>query len=456
MAWFLLAVLLPFFVMLYGPERTPLPSTQEKIDQVAAAGARIITGCPAGTRNRVVMAEANIRSITSLAEQQGAVLRERILRLPEDVPARQTLSREVRKRLQRRTWRDEAKKLATEAQLEDLDREGTALVSNPPWLMGKGDISFHTETGENTRKTDAPEKRRAAAARTVEGLERPDSSYFTDGSTEEGFGTGGGGIVRKERSRGDKVWSIPAGRWTSSYRAEQVAFLEAVRDATSAPREVRTIRLSTDSLSLVMFLRAGPSRAAPESLTEIWNHLTKLSKQGRRIQVVWIPGHADIEENEEADKAANAGRAMNQENAKIDLPSAKVAIRCVSQRKWSGTYHTTVPPEHTHRRASDGRCLRYESGWSRHEQVLLHQLRANRCPLLQATLARWGRPGTDGLCEECGVPEDTEHYICECPKHQVARSAYLGHTPSLTVLQEDPGAVLRFLRRTGLLKREAR
>ena len=107
------------------------PSTQEKVDQVAAAGARIVTGCPAGTRNRVAMAEANIRSISSLAEQQGAVLRERILRLPDDVPARQTVAKTVKKRLQRKTWRDEAKKLATEAQLEDMLREGTALTSTP-------------------------------------------------------------------------------------------------------------------------------------------------------------------------------------------------------------------------------------------------------------------------------------------------------------------------------------
>ena len=80
--------------------------------------------------------------------------------------------------------------------------------------------------------------------------------------------------MRKERTKGDKAWSIPAGRWTSSYRAEQEAFLVAVKDATSAPRDVKTIRFSTDSLSLVMFRRTRPSRAAPETLTEIWNCLT--------------------------------------------------------------------------------------------------------------------------------------------------------------------------------------
>ena len=51
-------------------------------------------------------------------------------------------------------------------------------------------LSFHTETDENTRKTDALEKRKAAAAYTVERLKRPDSSYYTDGSTEDGLDMG--------------------------------------------------------------------------------------------------------------------------------------------------------------------------------------------------------------------------------------------------------------------------
>ena len=428
-------------------------TNREKMDQVAAAGARIITGCPAGTRTRVVMAEANIRSISSLAEEQGAILRERVIRLPDSVPARQTVTRKMRKRLvNRQTWREEATKIAKEALLEETEREAMSLPPRPPWLsMGKGRISFHTESGDTTSRHDPPERRRAAAERVLESLPPTDSTYYTDGSTEKGFGVGGGGVVRIEQGRGNATWSVPAGKWSSSYRAEQVAFLAALRDAAGAPKEVKTTRLCTDSLSLVTFLKQGTRGPAPETLTEIWTGLNHLSRRKVNVQIVWIPGHADIAGNEQADQAANTGRTLPQETAKIDFPSAKVAIRGVCWKKWSGTYHTTVPPEHTHRRATDGRCLKYESEWARRDQVLLHQLRANRCPLLQATLARWNRPDTDGLCPECGVPEDTEHVVCECPKYQAARSALLGHTPTLTVLQEDPDAVLRFFRRTGLL-----
>ena len=226
-------------------------------------------------------------------------------------------------------------------------------------------------------------------------------------------------------------------------------------DAEDALERVKVIRLCTDSLSLVSFLSRGRGNSATGSITKIWTSLANLSRQKKNVQIVWIPGHADMDGNEKADRAANEGRSLPQNQIGVDLPSAKAALRRTCLRKWSGTYHTTVPPEHIHRRATEGRCLRYEEGWSRHEQVVLHQLRTNRCPLLRVTLHRWSRPGEDGLCPECGEPEDTKYFICECPLYQAARSTFLGHIPSLTVLQEDPGAVVRFLRRTDLLQ-EAR
>ena len=310
----------------------------------------------------LAMAEVNIRSFSSLAGKQGAILRERVLRLPHNVPARQTVTRKTKKQLlNRQTWREEATKIAEEALLEETEREAMSLSLCPPWLaMGKGRITFHTETGDTTSRHDPRERRQAAAERVLESLPPSDSTYFTDGSTEKVFGVGGGGFCM-EQSRGIATWSVPAGKWASSYRAEQVAFLAAVEDA-----------VPTESLT------------RPESLTKIWTGLSNLSRRKKNAQIVWIPGHADIAGNEQADQAANTGRTLPQETARIDLPSAKVAIHGVCWKKWSGTYRTTVPPEHTHRRATDGRCLKYESEWSRRDQVLLHQLRADRFPLLQA------------------------------------------------------------------------
>jgi len=89
--------------------------------------------------------------------------------------------------------------------------------------------------------------------------------------------------------------------------------------------------------------------------------------------------------------------------------------------------------------------------WTRREQVTLHQLRVDRCPLLRATLLRWKRPGEDGLCEACGELEDAEHFLCHCIKYQSARTQVLGPLPDLSVVHEEPDAVVRFIRRVGLL-----
>ena len=76
----------------------------------------------------------------------------------------------------------------------------------------------------------------------------------------------------------------------------------------------------------------------------------------------------------------------------------------------------------------------------------------DRCPLLAETLRRWRREGEDGLCEACREPEDATHYITDCMKYIHPRIIHLGPTPNITVLQEDPEGVMKFIRATGLLR----
>ena len=433
-------------------------SNREMLDRSAKAAARIITGCPVDTRQAVLMAEANIRPITSIAEEQGAILFERIQRLPTNIPAVTTAQRHGEPRLQHRdAWRPQAQQTTIEAGLAPLPREGSRCTTQAPWdTQGTGTITINTVAADKTRKTDRPDARRSEYEKVAETLPPASAVYFTDGSSTAGSGKGGAGIVRKERGgRGDKNWNLPAGDLTSSYRTEQVALLEAMKDATNAPEEITTIRICTDSLALLERIKKGPWRRQPETMVQIWESIGKLRSGGKHLQLLWVPGHAGVRENEEADAAANEGRNQTQrpnQTMQIDFQSAKAAIKRSCQKKWSGIYNTTVPLDHPHRRATGGMPIKDEVRWSRREQVALHQLRANRCPQLQATLFRWKRPGTDGTCDVCGDPEDTEHFICECPKYQGARTGLLGPSPEIDILQTEPDAVIRFIRRTGLLK----
>ena len=64
-------------------------------------------------------------------------------------------------------------------------------------------------------------------------------------------------------------------------------------------------------------------------------------KGEERVQLVWVPGPAGIEANEETDSAANDGRAMGETGsappAAIELRSAKADLDC--SRGWN-TVHS--------------------------------------------------------------------------------------------------------------------
>ena len=337
------------------------PTNREELDKTAAAAARVITGCPVDTRKAVLMAEAELRPITLLAEEQAAVLREKILRLPEDTPAQSTANREIPGRLKGRdTWRETARNISSMAGLDNLPRESQALASQPPWATHwKGKLTFCTSAASTASREDPPEIRKLAYMKATEDLPNAQTTYFTDGSTARGFGAGGSGIYRSEPSgRGERKWCVPAGSFTSSFRSEQVALAEALNDSNDTPPNINCIRICTDSLSLLQKLQGPPWQTQTTTLAKIREKLTNQVRKGKEIQLVWVPGHAGVVENETADHAANTGREQQeqarQDNLPVDLMSAKTAIKHACSKKWSGVYHTTVPPEHLHRRATQG------------------------------------------------------------------------------------------------------
>ena len=445
-------------VILYGSS-TYIPfasnTNREKVERSARAAARVITACPVDTRCEALMTEANLRSITSLGEEQAAILRERTLRLNMNIPAHQTAQKTVKKRLKNRdTWRDKAVEIATEAGLENRPREMQTQANQAPWeSKGTGHVSFHLAATEAAGRAEGAEARKVAYDEYVRTIPPAQAVYHTDGSATSGFGDGGGGITRQEEEgRGNKTWAVPAGTTTSSFRTELVAFRAALEDALLAPPVIQSFRICTDSLSLLQKLKDAPWKKQPASLTAVQELITEMSRRGWTLQMVWVPGHAGVEQNEEADRAANEGRNMNQEQVPTDLMSAKTAIRRTCRRRWAGSYHSNVPPDHIHRQISDGQPPKGMEKWSRREQTVMHQLRVDRCPLLPDTLRRWRRPDEDGLCKECKEPFNVKHYIQDCIKFQNQRTRLLGPIPSMQVLQEDPEAARQFVRATGLLR----
>ena len=231
----------------------------------------------------------------------------------------------------------------------------------------------------------------------------------------------------------------------SSYKAEIVAIkhaLEWIVDSKSTGRFL----LCTDSRSAVQRLNSGPSITRTALEKEIWDLLIQISDlPNSSLHFQWIPSHCDIQGNEIADKLANEGRLLPQEDVAIDLKTAvAIAKRYIIQTEWkSKLTHHSQPGGIRPAPARDK-----ELGLTRRERVVLAQLRGNaKCPLLQAYLFEIKAVET-AACLTCGhVPDDLSHMLFHCPHSD--RHRHMLTVQSSDVLWEQPKEVIQFLHASG-------
>ena len=100
-----------------------------------------------------------------------------------------------------------------------------------------------------------------------------------------------------------------------SYHAELHALRLALRalaeDGRIAVPRGAEIQILTDSQSAIRALAAGPWRQRSRLPQQVWSGLCKVSEvHDAHVTLVYVPGHADIAGNEEADEEAKeAARA---------------------------------------------------------------------------------------------------------------------------------------------------
>ena len=104
---------------------------------------------------------------------------------------------------------------------------------------------------------------------------------------------------------------------------------------------------------------------------------------------------------------------------------------------------------HPHLEATKGKHSEGTVFMTRGEEVVIHQLRCGRCPLLGDTQRRWNQG--DGSCMYCHHHrDDVKHLLQECPAFHGERSHHL-KGEGLEALRRRPDDVLKFLRVIGRL-----
>eukprot|EP00661_Eupelagonemidae_sp_cell13_P002566 gene2566-4064_t len=443
-----------------------------RIRNVETEAAMIVGGTVARTRLTAIYGEANVLPIERRTELLSAKFYERVLRLPDDNPARRVALQPPPvpaggcAMRAKRSWRKVALEVTDAAGLAKTVRDPTPVcAAEPPWRTAgrAAPPTFVCELDGNVTRKDPAEKRKEAFHRTLASLPGAAVEAFSDGSVlqPEICKSGGGGFYLTDAAGRAHRRRCPAGGLCNSMRAEMHAILlvltTLLRNSDQTPEEegaVRMprgaeVRIATDSQSALRALLTGPGLQRCRLGQQIWAALHELgSRFDVHVTLVYCPGHVDIAGNEEADAEAKkaAAQHLSDDATPIPLGVAATALRQhVRRRRETDALGNGGAWAEA---CKDGAPKWSDDGMSRAEQRILAQFRAGKTPLVAEYRHLCNFTDTPTPACECGAAtESVRHMVLECPIHTVARNRLFAPPvePGLQVLARHPDRALRFL-----------
>ena len=397
----------------------------EKLEVAQREALRVVTGLPKSTPTEALYLEAEVDPIRIEAKRRVLIQYEKVLRSKEPGV---WVRRQERRLKSNKGLREQAR--GEVERLLPQERQGMQWKRRPPWSnLKEAGVKIFPELVRKVDKRVPEEERRRVALETMEERGRGAMAIFTDGSVVGGIEDGGAACVFE----GDGGWEArrrPAGRISSSYKAEltaMVAALEVVEE-----KRPESVVIYTDSQALTRAL-SSEKATLQSDLESLKDRLVRLT-EWTNITIQWVPGHVGVDGNEEADRQANLARGEEQDQVPIDLQVAKKHIRrqVVYKPQLQGRLLEVY-----------GEKVARKEG-SRKVEVLMAQMRAGH---ITGSAYYRGRIGTleEVTCPRCGQEEEKDHWLV-CDAWQTAR-VHCG-IQGLEDLR-DEGKVQQFLERVG-------
>ncbi|XP_055607495.1 uncharacterized protein LOC129755159 [Uranotaenia lowii] len=167
----------------------------------------------------------------------------------------------------------------------------------------------------------------------------------------------------------------------------------------------------TDSASCLDALSKGNSRHP--WIQSLENHIRE-----RNITLAWIPGHAGIPGNEEADKCANSARtstppASPRIPGQDAIRNIKTSMWWTWERRWRLNQSFLRQHKYTPSKYKDRKCPS--------DQRALTRLRIGHTKLTHAHLFEKTSPP---ICQFCGVQTTVQHILIDCQGYKEAREEF--------------------------------
>ena len=261
------------------------------------------------------------------------------------------------------------------------------------------------------------------------------------------FGPGGAGVyVTCSKCHTTNTLFFSSSPIASRITAETFALKQGLDWCTNhlLTCKFQSVLFLTDSQSALSILSSAPSYLLPKSLWNVWSLASSLSNN-ITLNFHWVPGHAGLLDNKNADLLAKAGASLPTDAIQCPLPPVIAKIRYLQYHNWRR------PISHSYLNYQVPKVSLEELLLSRSVRCELSRLRCHGHNLLLSSYFHRISRKENSACSACGHPlQALNHLLLDCPASEPLRKSIFGFSLSILALWSRPWSVARLLSLRGV------
>ena len=327
----------------------------------------------------------------------------------------------------------------------EIDLEAIAkehLTEEPPWTLQFPDVDLKLSglkkdaTNPVQYKTEFFMSMESRSTRT---------QVYTDGSkTEESVGCAA--VIYESEKTNKRLLRLPDG--SSVYTAEVNALNMAMKGIEKS-NDKKFIILS-DSLSALQALKG--RNIDHHFMKKVILKYNKVIRQGKSVQLMWIPSHVGIKGNSHADRLAKEAATLTDNNTGKEIPASDLRARVnkYTQSLWQKEWDRVGPTNKRHSIASLLSDKLTSNRNNRREETVLSRLHIGHSYLTHAHLLKREAPPVC-LGQGCKELLTMSHLLVGCDKlTSIRRRFYVADSMRSLFKNIRPERIFSFLKEIGV------